>query len=89
MPEVITLIVLLGPIMHPFMATPCNWILDRFGVRIGCSFGGLLLVLGVWARTNLIVGNPFWPILGAILAAMGNVFILSSPSAFALKWFPS
>lgn len=80
---------LFGPIMHPFMATPCNWMLDKFGVRIGCTFGGVLLCLGAWARTFLQVGNPFWPIVGAILAAMGNVFVLSSPTAFALKWFPS
>lgn len=47
---VITLAILIAPISHPFMATPCNWILDKFGVRFGCSLGGILVVLGTWAR---------------------------------------
>ena len=88
-PLVITFNVLLGPIVHPFMAGPCNWILDRFGVRAGCTFGGILVILGSWGRTFMQVGNPFWAFVGSILAAAGNVFILSSPSAFAIKWFPN
>lgn len=88
-PTVITLNVLLGPIVHPFMATPGNWVLDKFGVRVGCSFGGVFLILGVWARTLMVVDSPFWALAGSILCAIGSVFLLSAPSAFALKWFPS
>lgn len=36
--------------MHPFVATPCNMILDRFGVKNGCSLGGVLVMFGAWAR---------------------------------------
>lgn len=74
--------------MHPFMATPCNMILDRFGVRVGCTIGGILVILGSWARTFMVVGNPFWAFAGSVLYAAGNAFVLSSPSAFAIKWFP-
>lgn len=88
-PVVITFNVLLGPIVHPIMATPCNWILDRFGVRAGCTVGGVLVILGSWARTFMDVGNPMWAFVGSILYASGNVFVLSSPSAFAIKWFPN
>ena len=88
-PVVITLNILLGPITHPFMAAPCNWTLDKFGVRAGCTFGGIFVILGVWARTLMEVDNPFWAFAGSILTAIGNVFILSSPSAFAIKWFPN
>lgn len=86
-PTVITLALLMGPISHPFMATPCNWILDKFGVRFGCSLGGILVVLGTWARLLMQVDDPAWMLIAAILAALGNIFILSSPSAFAIKWF--
>ena len=48
---VVTLNVLLSSIVHPFFATPTNLILDKFGVRIGVTIGGILVILGVWTRT--------------------------------------
>ena len=46
---------MLGPIAHPFMATICNWILDKFGIKIGCSIGGLLVIAGAWVRLMMKV----------------------------------
>lgn len=40
-------------------------------------------------RVLMEVQNPTWPIIGSVFCAMGNVFILSSPSIFAIKWFDS
>lgn len=50
-PIVVTLNVLFFPVFHPIFAFPCNWILDRFGMKIGCSVGGAILLAGVWMRT--------------------------------------
>ena len=49
----VTLNVLVFPILHPVLAFPANWMLDKFGMKIGCSIGGLLLIAGVWMRTLL------------------------------------
>lgn len=85
--QLVTLCSMLGPIAHPFMATICNWILDKFGIKIGCSIGGLLVIAGAWVRLMMKVDEPAWAIIGAVLAGIGNLFVLSSPSAFAIKWF--
>ncbi len=33
------------------------------------------------------VQEPAWAIFGTFLCAVGNIFVMCSPSAFALKWF--
>jgi MFS family permease len=68
---------------------PCNYILDKFGTRIGCTIGGILVIAGSWARIFMKVDDPFWAIVGSVLCALGNIFVLSSPSSFAIKWFSS
>ena len=50
-PVLVTLNVLFFPIFHPIFAFPANWILDRFGMKIGCCIGGSLVIAGVWMRT--------------------------------------
>lgn len=71
------------------MATPANLILDKFGMKIGISIGSTLVLLGVWARTLMQIGNPGWVTFGSILCSAGNVFALSSTSVFAIKWYES
>ena len=56
-------------------------------MKIGCCIGGVLLVAGVWMRTLLEYQNIFWCLFGSILASIGNVFILNSPSILATNWF--
>jgi hypothetical protein len=71
------------------MSAPCNFILDRYGIKIGCSIGGIIIIIGVWVRVFLVQNNPTFMILGSILSAIGYIMVISSPSAFAIKWFPS
>ena len=52
-PILVTLNVLFFPIFHPIFAFPANWILDKLGMKIGCSIGGVLVIAGVWLRTLL------------------------------------
>lgn len=84
---VVTLNVLFFPIFHPIFAVPANWVLDKFGMKIGCSIGGALLVIGAWMRTLIKDNDPTLCILGSAVAAVGNVFILNSPSILATNWF--
>ena len=50
-PILVTLNILIFPVLHPVCTFPVNWILDKFGMKIGCCIGGSLLVAGVWMRT--------------------------------------
>lgn len=38
-------------ILHPIGAFPTNWILDKYGSRIGCIIGAVFVISGVWMRT--------------------------------------
>lgn len=69
------------------MAIPTNYILDTFGMKIGCSIGGLLVIAGTWLRTFIKEGEPIYMIGGSLLSAIGNIFILNSPSQLANTWF--
>lgn len=86
-PVVVTLNVLFFAILNPIFVFPVNWVLDRFGMRVGCSLGGILTVAGVWLRTLLADGEVGWCLCGTILASIGSIFILSSPSIIANNWF--
>ena len=50
-------------------------------------FRGILTVSGVWLRTLLADGEVGWCLCGTILASIGSIFILSSPSIIANNWF--
>lgn len=43
-------------------------------------------MMGVWARCLIQVSFGF-PLLGSLLAAVGNIFIINSPSKMANVWF--
>lgn len=86
-PVVVTLNVLLFSILNPIFSFPVNWILDKYGMKIGCSAGGVLLITGVWLRTLLTEGQVFWCVCGTILSSVGCMFILSSPTILGNNWF--
>ena len=50
-PVIVTLNSLFFPLLHPIMAFPANWIIDKYGMKVGCTIGGIILVIGVWMRT--------------------------------------
>lgn len=55
-PVLVTLNVLFFPIFHPIFAFPANWILDKFGMKLGCIIGGVMLIAGAWLRTLIVEG---------------------------------
>ena len=73
--------------MHPIAAFPSGWIIDKFGMKIGCIIGGVSVIAGTWLRSLLSVGNPWVCLLGSFFAAFGNVFILNSAALMAVNWF--
>ena len=86
-PVIVTLNTLFFPLLHPIMAFPANWILDKYGMKFGCTLGGVILIIGVWLRSLIEYEKPEWCLLGSILAAIGNVFLLNSSSILANNWF--
>lgn len=84
---IVTLNTLIFPISHPILAFPANWMLDKYGMAVGCFFGGLFLIAGVWLRTFIEVDEPVVCLIGSCLAAFGNLFIYNSPTILATNWF--
>lgn len=85
----ITLNALLFTIAHPIFAFPCNWLINRHGMRVSFVVGGVFVISGVWLRLLLEDGNSVFCLLGSGLAAIGNIFILNTPSKLAIIWFKS
>lgn len=85
----VTLNTLLFPIAHTLFAFPCNWVLNKKGIRVGYFCSAALFIAGVWLRTFLAVGEPYICLLGSLLSAIGGIFILNTPSRLALNWFKS
>lgn len=56
-------------------------------MHISFVVGAIFVSAGVWLRLLLEVGEPFYCLLGSLLAAIGNIFILNTPSKVALNWF--
>jgi FLVCR family feline leukemia virus subgroup C receptor-related protein len=56
-------------------------------MRPGFIVGGVLVIIGVWLRILLEVGNPTYCLMGSALAAVGNIFIINTPSKVAINWF--
>jgi hypothetical protein len=78
---------LLFTIAHPLFAFPCNWLLNKYGMRISFIVGGVFVIAGVWLRILLEVDNSYFCLAGSALAAIGNIFVLNTPSKIALNWF--
>jgi len=56
-------------------------------MRVSFIVGAVFLVSGVWLRLLLNVGQSIFCLLGSGLAAVGNIFVLNTPSQVALNWF--
>lgn len=83
----VTLNALLFTIAHPLLSVPCNWVINRFGMHISFVAACLLVSGGAWLRLLLEDGQSLYCLLGSFLAAIGNIFILNTPSKVALNWF--
>lgn len=63
-----------------------NWVIDVKGIRIGLIAGCLFTTLGTGIRC--LVNHSFvWLIIGQFLCAIGQPFILNTPTKIATRWF--
>lgn len=74
------------------MYVPSNFIsiavLNRWGLKVSIVCGALFLLLGAWIRMFIMFTGTFTPFfVGAIVAAMGQPFLMNIPSKIASTWF--
>lgn len=83
---VVSLIPMCYMIVYVFVNFPSNWVLDIKGVKKGIVFGAVFTSLG--AAIRCLVSTDFsFVILGQILCAIGQPFILNAPTKIAIRWF--
>jgi fucose permease len=83
---VVALIPMCFMILYPFINFPSNWVLDVRGIKNGVLFGAVLTSLGAAIRC-LVATDFFFVIIGQILCAIGQPFILNAPIKIAIRWF--
>jgi FLVCR family feline leukemia virus subgroup C receptor-related protein len=74
------------------MYVPSNFvsisILNRFGLKASIITGVLFLLVGSWIRMFIMFSGNFIPYyIGAIIAAVGQPFLMNIPSKIASTWF--
>jgi FLVCR family feline leukemia virus subgroup C receptor-related protein len=56
-------------------------------MRICFLIGGILVSGGVWLRLLIEIDHAVFCLVGSAFAAVGNIFILNTPSKIAFNWF--
>ena len=73
-------------IAYIFFNFPSNWVLDMKGIKKGIVLGSVLTLLGTGIR--VLVNYSFvFMILGQILCAIGQPFLINAPMKIATRWF--
>lgn len=75
-------------LVYSFSNFPANFIIDSLGLRISFLIGSGLYCIGIFLFT-LINKGFFFVLIGAILIAMGQPFIVNCPAKVATFWFLS
>lgn len=65
---------------------PSNYILDKYGIRVGVTIGTILTLIGSWLRI-LINQSFYYVILGSFISSLGQPLIFNAPSKIASNWF--
>ena len=73
-------------LIYVFVNFPSNWVLDVKGVRNGIMIGAILTSIGAAIRC-LVFANFYLVILGQLLCAIGQPFILNATTKVEVRWF--
>jgi MFS family permease len=74
-------------IFYIIMCIPASYFIDRYGIVKGVGTGAFLMAAG--AAIKGFSGNSFTMVLiGQILLAISQPFIINAPTAVAARWFP-
>ena len=75
-------------LVYSFSNFPANFIIDSMGLRVSFLIGSGCYCVGIFLFT-LINKGFFFVLIGAILIAMGQPFIVNCPAKVATFWFLS
>lgn len=75
-------------LVYSFSNFPANFIIDTMGLRKSFIIGTSLYTVGIFLFT-LINKGYFFVLIGAILVALGQPFIVNCPAKVATFWFLS
>jgi MFS family permease len=73
-------------ILYIFVNFPSNWVLDVKGVKKGIITGSILTAIGSGIRCLIPYSFSFL-ILGQVICAIAQPFILNAPTKIATRWF--
>lgn len=73
-------------IVYVIINFPSNWVLDVRGVRKGIVVGAVLTAVGAGFRCFITTHFAF-VIVGQVVCAIGQPFILNAPTKIAVRWF--
>eukprot|EP00002_Diphylleia_rotans_P018704 TRINITY_DN3617_c0_g1_i1.p1 TRINITY_DN3617_c0_g1~~TRINITY_DN3617_c0_g1_i1.p1 ORF type:complete len:448 (+),score=102.51 TRINITY_DN3617_c0_g1_i1:47-1390(+) len=66
-----------------------SWTLDTYPLRYGLCIGAGLTAIGAWIRVGGDSPDTFWLVmLGQVVAAIAQPFILNAPPKVVATWFP-
>ena len=83
---VVSIIPMSYMIVYLFINFPSNWVLDVKGIRKGIVVGAIFTVVGAGFRCFVTTHFAF-VILGQVVCAIGQPFILNAPTKIAVRWF--
>jgi hypothetical protein len=73
-------------LIHPFTNLPINYILDNYTLKIGISINCIFVCIGLVFRL-LVLENFIWVIIGNIIVALGNGFMIICPAKYSSIWY--
>ena len=73
-------------ILYVFVNFPSNWVLDVKGIKKGIVVGSVLTLLGTGIRCMVKYHFAF-VVVGQIICASGQPFLLNAPMKIATRWF--
>jgi fucose permease len=83
---VVSIIPLSYSVIYLFINFPSNWVLDVKGIKRGIVTGAVLTAIGAGFRC--LVNTHFgFIIVGQLLCAIAQPFILNAPTKLAIRWF--
>lgn len=75
-------------LVYSFSNFPANFVIDTKGLRFSFLIGSGLYAVGIFLYT-LVNQGYFFVLIGAILVAIGQPFVVNCPAKVATFWFMS
>lgn len=82
----VSLLPMLFMLLYVGLNFPSNWVLDGKGIKKGVVTGATLTFLGSGIRA-MVKYNFFFLLVGQVVCAMAQPFILNAGMKIATRWF--